>query len=71
MSGWLHSVLSKPMVRRLFSSLTADDDIEEIEYEMLEPLDENSDQEFVEEMLAVGMVISWLSPQFHSVLNTA
>ena len=71
MQGWLRSVLAKPMVRRLFSSIIADDDVEEVEYEMKEPLDENSDKEFVEEMLAVGMVISWVSPQYHSVLNTS
>lgn len=57
MSGWLRSVLSRPMVRRLFASITADDDIEEIEYEMMESLDDDSDKDFVEEMLAVGMCI--------------
>lgn len=69
MQGWLRSTLSKPMVRRLFSSITADDDLEEIEYEMRDSLDEDSDRDFVEDMLAIGMVISWLSPQYHSVLN--
>ena len=71
MQSWLHSVLAKPMVRRLFSSIVADDDVEEVEYEMKESLDEDSDKEFVEEMLAVGMVISWVSPQYHSVLSTS
>lgn len=71
MQNWLHSVVAKPMVRRLFSSISADDDIEEVEYEMKESLDDDSDQEFVEEMLAVGMIISWLSPQYNTVLNTS
>jgi hypothetical protein len=44
------------MVRRLFLSIASDDDMEEIEYEMKTPLDEDSDKEFVEELLAVGMV---------------
>ena len=70
MQGWLRTTLSKPMVRRLFSSITVDDDVEEIEYEMKDSLDEDSDKDFVEEMLAVGMCISWLAPQYHSVLNT-
>lgn len=70
MQGWLRATLSQPMVRRLFSSITADDDLEEIEYEMMESLDDVSDQDFVEEILAVGMMISWISPQYHSVLNT-
>lgn len=71
MQGWLKSALSRPMVRRLFSTIMADDDVEEIEYELMEPLDDLSDQDFVEEMLAVGMTIAWLSPQYHSVLNTS
>jgi hypothetical protein len=31
------------MVRRLFSTIMADDDVEEIEYELIEPLDDLSD----------------------------
>lgn len=71
MQNWLHATLSKPVVRKLFSSIKADDDIEEIEYEMMESLDEDSDIEFVEEMLATGMCVQWLSPQYNSVLNTS
>ena len=71
MLSWLRAVLSKPMVRRLFSSIAADDDTAEIEYEMKEPLDDDSDLDFVEEMLATGMVVQWLNPQVNSVLNTS
>ncbi len=70
MNGWLKAVLSQPMVRRLFITLMPDDDIEEIEYEMKHPLDEDSDKEFVEEMLCLGMVAQWVSPAYHSTLNT-
>ena len=34
MQHWLHAALSKPEVRKLFSSIQADDDVEQIEYEM-------------------------------------
>ena len=71
LSGYLRSTLSKPMVRRLFSSVVMDDDVEEIEYELRESLDEDSDKDFVEEVLATGMVVSWLDPKYHSTLLTS
>ena len=71
MNGWMKATLSQPYIRRLFSSLTADDDVEEIEFELANPQDDSSDQDFAEEIIAQGMVVNWLSPQYHSVLNTA
>ena len=56
LNGYLKSTLSKPMVRRLFTSITSDDDVEEIEYELRDPLDDDSDKDFVEEVLAIGCV---------------
>lgn len=69
--GYLKSTLSKPMVRRLFQSITLDEDIEEIEYELRNSLDEDSDKDFVEEVLALGMVERWLDPRYHSTLLTS
>lgn len=70
LSGYLRTVASKPFVRKLFSSFVIDDDMETIEYEMREPLDEDSDRDFVEEMMATGMMESWASPRYHSTLLT-
>ena len=70
MSSWMRSVLSKPMVRRLFSSISFDDDIEEIEYVLVDPWDDDADKDFVEELISIGMVVEWVSPKYHSVLNT-
>lgn len=70
MSGWMRSVLSKPMVRRLFASVVLDDDVEEIEYVLSNPWDDDADKDFVEELLSVGMVVEWVSPKYHSILNT-
>lgn len=56
LNGYLKSTLSKPMVRRLFTSITSDDDVEEVEYELRDSLDDDSDKDFVEEVLAVGCV---------------
>ena len=71
LTGYLRSTLSKPMVRRLFQSLIIDDDIEEIEYELREPLDEDSDKDFVEEVLALGMTVEWCNPKYQSTLLTS
>jgi len=43
MNGWMKSALSQPYIRRLFTSLMADDDVEEIEYEFANPTEESSD----------------------------
>lgn len=71
LNGYLRSTLSKPMVRRLFSSVIIDDDVEEVEYELREPLDEDSDKDFVEEVLVTGMVSEWVNPRYHSTLLTS
>ena len=69
MNGWLKATLSRPYVRRLFSALTVDDDGEMIEFELRYPVDEVSDQDFIEEVLAEGMVVQWLTPKVQSVLS--
>ena len=48
-----------------------DDDVEEIEYTLRNPLDEDSDNDFVSEVLAFGMVSEWASPRYHSTLLTS
>ena len=48
-----------------------DEDIEEVEYELREPLDEDSDKDFVEEVLSLGMLQSWASPKYNSTLLTS
>ena len=71
LKGYLQSTISKPMVRRLFQSLEIDDDLEEIEYTLRESLDEDSDKDFVEEVLSLGLVCEWASPRYHSTLLTS
>ena len=48
-----------------------DDDLEEIEYTLRESLDEDSDKDFVEEVLSLGLVREWASPRYHSTLLTS
>ena len=57
LTGYLKAVAAKPLVRRLFSSIIVDEDIEEVEYTMRESWGESEDQDFVEELFALGMVV--------------
>lgn len=70
MIGWMVSTLSKPYVRRIFSSLVVDEDLEEIEFELANPEDEQSDADYAMEVIATGMVVEWVTPQVNSVINT-
>ena len=67
----LHSVVRKPPVRKLFSSLTLDDEIQEMTFTLNNSVDEDSDTDFVLEILALGMAIEWLQPQVDSRNYTA
>ena len=67
----LHSVVGKPRVRRLFSSLSLDDEIQEMTFILNNSVDEESDKAFVLEILSLGMAIEWLQPQVDSVIHTS
>ena len=71
MCGWLHSVAGLPRVRKCFSTLTLDDELYEITYELTNPVDEESDKDFVIELFAQGMVICWMRPQIERNINLA
>lgn len=63
----LHSVIGKPRVRRLFSSITFDDILKEMTFTLNNSVDEYADEDFVLEVLTLGMVIEWLQPQVDSL----
>ena len=67
----LHSVVGKPRVRRLFSSISFDDEIQEMTFTLNNSVDEESDKDFVLEILSLGMAIEWLQPQVDSVIHTS
>ena len=67
----LHSVVGKPRVRRLFSSISLDDEIQEMTFTLNNSVDEESDTDFVLEILSLGMTIEWLQPQVDSVIHTS
>ena len=69
--NWVHSATANPYVRRLFSSFAIDDEIQSIAYEMKYTIDEQSDEEFVIEILALGIAVAWLEPKINSITNIA
>ena len=67
----LHSVIGHPRVRRLFSSISLNDEIQELSFALNHSVDKYSDEDFVLELLTLGMTIEWLQPQVDSVLHTS
>lgn len=67
----LHSVIGHPRVRRLFSSIILDDEVQELSFTLNNSVDEYSDKDFVLEILVLGMTIEWLQPQVDSILHTS
>ena len=68
---WIHSASANPYVRRLFKSFNLDDEILQISYEMKYSVDEFSDEEFITEVLTLGVVVAWLEPKVNSINNVA
>ena len=71
MRNWLHSIVAIPYVRKCFSSIALDDEILELTYELENPINENSDNYFVKDILAQGMVICWMQQSIDKVVNLA
>lgn len=67
--NWIHAAVRPVYVRRLFSSISFDDDIMRLTYEMRNPMGESEDEDFVIELLALGIGINWLSPKINSLVN--
>ena len=71
MRGWLHSIVGIPYVRKCFSSITLDDEILELTYSLVNPIDENSDDYFVKDVFSQGLVICWMQQQVDKNVNLA
>ena len=66
---WLRSSVAYPYIRRLFSDVLMDDELGLMEYTLRYQIDDFSDEEFVTEVLAYGMVYCWLEPKVKSITN--
>ena len=71
MRGWLHSTLSRPYIRSLFSDLEFKDDVLALSCTLDRSVDDSADTEFIIELTAMGMVVEWLEPRVKSTTNIA
>ena len=71
MRSWLHSIVALPFIRKCFSSITLDDEIMELTFQLNNPIDEASDDCFVKDIFAQGMVICWMQQQIDKAVNLA
>lgn len=58
--------LARPEVRKLFSSISRDDDFQEITYSLKTKIgsgDSDSEDAFVQEVIVQAMAIEWMRPQ--------
>lgn len=69
--NWLHASAAKPYVHELFSSVLFEDDVGIMTFDMSYAYDEDSDVEFVTELLAIGIGIEWMSQKMYSVIHTS
>ena len=66
LGDYLRRGLARPEVRRLFSSVSQDDDFEEISYVLRTQINSGesaSEDAFVEDVIVQAMVIEWMYPQ--------
>lgn len=71
MRGWLHSIVGIPYLRKCFSTITLDDEILELNFNLVNPINEDSDNFFVADIFAQGMVICWMQQQVDKAVNLA
>ena len=71
MRNWLHSVIAIPYVRECFSTITLDDEILELTFTLEHSIDEDSDNYFVTDIFAQGMVICWMQQQVDKSVSLA
>ena len=71
MRTWLHSIVATPYVRKCFSTITLDDELLELTFELKNSIDEDSDNFFVKDILAQGMVICWMQQQIDKTVSLA
>lgn len=69
MTEYLHKTMAQSYVRRIFACATLDDKIQILDYELAYKTEDSADMDFVEYILARGMLVEWLQPQVQSRVN--
>lgn len=71
MGSWIHSVMGIPYFKKCFSSITLDDELLELTFQLKNSVDEDSDNYFVKDVFAQGLVICWMQQQIDKITNLA
>ena len=71
MTELLHKAVYSSYVYHLFSSVSMEDVVQLLTFEMKYSVNEEADMQFLITALAKWMKYEWLSPQLNSVVNTA
>ena len=69
MKDWLHSLVGIPYIKKCFSTITLDDELMELTFELSNPVDEDSDNYFVKDILSQGLVICWMQQKVDNIVN--
>lgn len=67
---WLRQSVYYPYIRKFFNTVAMDDSKRIITYTMQYAIDDDTDNEFVTELLAYNMVLDWLEPKVNSLNYT-
>lgn len=71
MRTWLRSIVAIPYLKKCFSSITLDDEILELTFQLVNSVDEDSDNYFVKDIFAQGMVICWMQQKIDKAVSLA
>ena len=71
MREWLHEIVAFPYVRKIFASIVLNDVLEELTFELVNSVDEESDNDFVIKLFTDGFVICWMRPKVDTAINLA
>ena len=71
MKEWMHEIVAFPYVRKIFSSIILDDVLEELTFELVNSVDEQSDNDFIIKLFTDGFVICWMRPKIDTAINLA
>ena len=71
MNEYLRQALSRPFLRRQFTTVTRDDEVQVLEYELERPntVDLQADEDFVILVVSKMMVYEWASPKVESLTH--
>lgn len=71
LEDYLTSTLAMPHVRKLFKTISLNENLEIFTYELNVNIDDYSDTAFVLEVLAKGMVIHWMTQKLDTAFSLA